>query len=73
MAKFELDDERDFTPSGLRDFLNDKFGCKTNGSEFNNQDIQQYRLRKKLPEEYGGQHIIEINKPQFNLKILRLK
>lgn len=73
MKKFEIDEKTDFTPASLRDYLNEKFEGKKNGSDFNNQDIQQYTLRGRLPIEYGGHKIEVINNPEYGLKILRIK
>lgn len=73
MAKFQINEETDFTPAKLRDFLQQKHGGKKNGSDFNNQDIQQYTMRGRLPEEYGGHRIEVIDHPDYRIKILRIK
>lgn len=73
MTKFTINEAIDFTPSSLRDYLNHKFGCKSNQSIFNNQDIQQYTKRGFLPIEYGGHTIEVIPNERFGLKILRIK
>lgn len=46
--------EIEISPGILVDVLNEKYGKKSSGKPFTWSDIQQYYLRKKLPEKYGG-------------------
>lgn len=67
-----IDQQNDFTPSQLKDYLNDKIGNKSSGKQFTYQDIQQYTMRGKLPVEYGGFDIETKVKNQY-LTILTIK
>jgi len=61
---------KDFTTIGLSSYLNGKFGGKKTGKKFTIGDLQQYAMRGRLPQEYGG-HPIEVSEnDQIGIKIL---
>jgi hypothetical protein len=63
---------KDFTTIGLASFLNKKFGGKKTGKKFTIGDLQQYAMRGRLPEDYGG-HPIEVSENgQIGIKILKV-
>jgi hypothetical protein len=50
-------EEFEASASVLVQILNHKYGGKNNGKQFVFGDIQQYYLRKKLPDDYSGVNI----------------
>jgi hypothetical protein len=58
---------RHFSRSGLSEFLNTKYGKKSNGSQWKPSDIQQYAIKGALPSKYGGHPCKEIKDAQFGL------
>ncbi len=60
-----LSTQNDFTPASLKDFLNKVIHKKKSGKAFTYQDIQQYMMRGRLPEEYGGFFIKEKIKTKY--------
>ena len=50
--KIEINTKTDFTPSQIRDLLNEKFKCKKTKVPFNDLDVAGYIRRGKLPELY---------------------
>ena len=68
-----VDPDTDFTCSKLAKFLNDVFGSKKTGKKFTNQDVYNYSLRGKLPNEYGGFKIIRVEVQEVGVTIMRIK
>lgn len=72
-----INKKTDFTFTALCNFLNEKYGSKIvggekNGKKFNHQDIQQYVMRGKLPDKYGG-YTITVKKDTFlNITLLSI-
>lgn len=58
-----------FSRSGLAQRLNEKFGSKGSGKKFNARDIQQYGIKGKLPEKYGGCLVREIKEEYLGVFI----
>lgn len=69
---FVLNEETDFTPVSLREFLNDNFRVKLSGKPFTAQDIQSYENKGKLPATYGGCAIEIIKNSPIGIKIFRI-
>lgn len=73
-----IDLNHDLTQTDLMNLLNKKFGGKSfttkSGKKlFNQQDIQGYVERKKLPAKYGGNTIKIIKNTGSALVLLRVK
>ena len=63
------------TLTGLKDYLNNKYGRKSTRKEFTTSDVQGYISRGFLPEEYGGQQIVldEVTYRQSKVKLYSLE
>jgi len=61
---------KDFTTTGLKDFLNNKYGSKKTGKSFTIGDLQQYALAGRFPEQYGGHPISTFENKEIGIKIL---
>lgn len=49
---------RRLTLSRMAEYLNNKYGCKSTGKKFTASDCQGYISRRRIPIEYGGEHIV---------------
>ena len=66
---------RKLTMTGIADYLNNVYDCKSTGEKFTAQDVQGYIARGRIPREYGGGIRLELDKIalEFNkVKIYKL-
>ena len=67
-----LTEGKDFTMTALMDHLNKTYGKKRSGEPFNIRDVQQYIIKGKLPEIYGGEKIKKLDNSEIGIKVFRL-
>lgn len=69
-VSMELTPGKDFTTTGLKNYLNEKYGGKKTGRDFTIGDLQQYIIKGRLPKEYGGHPISVRENEEISLKII---